>query len=810
MSAHVVGQQTFDGLGRQLSITVGGRLTHSTYVAGQLAPSANILPDNREIGFEYVHSLEDQLKEVRPADEPVETFDYHPQLGVRNHAKGSLGDQNVTFSTDGLRATDIWNVDKDEHIMHWRHSLGGVLLGYEDSSNAEHKRYHDVFGRLERMEVGEISCQIGYNEFSLPCSYTTIDSASGNQLLQTLSYDSLNREHIRSFVATTAGVSQNYVQTLTYTDLDQLKSRHWKEDARQGAETFSYDLLGRLRTYTADSTIAPEDPFGNRIVEQVFTLNMFDGYERVITTFIDGSRDEACFSYDNPQDPCQVSAISHSHPSWPAAISLKYDACGRLQADSLGRRMNWDVQGRLKSVDYRGKTCTYGYDPSGNLCDRTVDTKRTRSFYSNGVLTHEQCGDDVVYALRDAGQLYALDRLSAGVRQGNATLIGCDAQGSVRVEIDLTARTRHYTAHGAAPNEEQASSPYGFAGERREPLTDWYIAGGFRPYDPLLMVFVAPDSLSKSPFGQGGINPYSYCAGDPINRIDPDGHAWWSWLIAGVGIVGGIVATVFSFGAGAPAGAAIIAVTNSGLASLTVSQAVVIGVAALGAVSVATGAASTMARLMDSEWGGAAILGYISAATGVVTGIYGMKQMLSKVGEKVGRAARVLNQRLSEGTRYGINAAPLPSNLSAKFFENYDTLRTPALLTRSNWNGNLMGLTGDMHSPEKLAVSLIEPSISSHALAGTTDINGAFLLAADYAGVSGTAQRLSKTLGMPVIAPVGKMTVPIGAPGAQGTYPGVPFSNFLSPQPSLPPGLPVGGPHELRVHAVWNIYTPRT
>ncbi|MGG5290645.1 RHS repeat domain-containing protein [Pseudomonas shirazensis] len=810
MSAHVVGQQTFDGLGRQLSITVGGRLTHSTYVAGQLAPSANILPDNREIGFEYVHSLEDQLKEVRPADEPVETFDYHPQLGVRNHAKGSLGDQNVTFSTDGLRATDIWNVDKDEHITHWRHSLGGVLLGYEDSSNAEHKRYHDVFGRLERMEVGEISCQIGYNEFSLPCSYTTIDSASGNQLLQTVSYDSLNREHIRSFVATTAGISQTYVQTLTYTDLDQLKSRHWKEDARQGEETFSYDLLGRLRTYTADGTIAPEDPFGNRIVEQVFTLNMFDGYERVITTFIDGSRDEACFSYDNPQDPCQVSAISHSHPSWPAAISLDYDACGRLQADSLGRRLSWDVQGRLKGVDYRGKTCTYGYDPSGNLCDRTVDTKRTRSFHNNGVMTHEQCGDDVVHMLRDAGQLFALARLSSGIRQGNATLIGCDAQGSVRLEVDLAARTRHYTAHGAAPTEEQAGSPYGFAGERREPLTGWYMAGGFRPYDPVLMMFIAPDSLSKSPFGQGGVNPYSYCAGDPVNRIDPDGQSWWPWLIAGFGIVSGFATIVASFGAAAPAGAAIIAATNVGVASLTVTQAVAIGVAALSAVSISTGAAASVGRLVDSEWQGAAILGYISGAIGLVTGVYGMRHILSKVGEKIGRAARVVTHRLNEGSRYGLNAAPLPSNLSAKFFVNYDTELTPAFLTRSNLSGKLMGLDGEMYSPEKLAQRLLEPSITANALAGATDTEGALLLAADYAGISGTAQRLSKTLGMPVIAPVGKMTVPIGAPGAPGINAGVPFSNFLSTQPSLPPGLPVGGPQELRVHAVWNIYLPHS
>jgi hypothetical protein len=37
------------------------------------------------------------------------------------------------------------------------------------------------------------------------------------------------------------------------------------------------------------------------------------------------------------------------------------------------------------------------------------------------------------------------------------------------------------------------------------------------------MRFNSPDSLS--PFGEGGLNAYAYCIGDPINRRDPTGHA---------------------------------------------------------------------------------------------------------------------------------------------------------------------------------------------------------------------------------------------------------------------------------------------
>lgn len=70
----------------------------------------------------------------------------------------------------------------------------------------------------------------------------------------------------------------------------------------------------------------------------------------------------------------------------------------------------------------------------------------------------------------------------------------------------------------------------GFNGERIEPRIGQYLLGlGYRAYNPVLMRFNAPDS--KSPFERGGLNAYGYCLGDPVNRIDPDGHAPLSALL---------------------------------------------------------------------------------------------------------------------------------------------------------------------------------------------------------------------------------------------------------------------------------------
>ncbi|WP_230080979.1 RHS repeat-associated core domain-containing protein, partial [Pseudomonas syringae] len=73
------------------------------------------------------------------------------------------------------------------------------------------------------------------------------------------------------------------------------------------------------------------------------------------------------------------------------------------------------------------------------------------------------------------------------------------------------------------PAESGLASLLGFNGERRDPVTGHYLLGnGYRAYNPVLMRFNSPDSLS--PFGEGGLNAYGYVGGDPVGFGDPTGH----------------------------------------------------------------------------------------------------------------------------------------------------------------------------------------------------------------------------------------------------------------------------------------------
>ncbi|NUU69192.1 RHS repeat-associated core domain-containing protein [Enterobacteriaceae bacterium BIT-l23] len=149
---------------------------------------------------------------------------------------------------------------------------------------------------------------------------------------------------------------------------------------------------------------------------------------------------------------------------------------------------------------------------------------------------------------------------------------------------------------------------FGFNGERTDPVSGHcHLGNGYRAYSPALMRFTCPDSLS--PFGAGGINPYAYCAGDPVNHADPTGHlSWQAWLGIGMGIIG--------LGLAVLTGGAAIAAAGGVMAAVESASAVSLAVGATGVVSDVTAIASGAAE--ESHPQASAILGWVSLGTGAV------------------------------------------------------------------------------------------------------------------------------------------------------------------------------------------------
>ncbi|MBA1243013.1 RHS repeat-associated core domain-containing protein [Pseudomonas japonica] len=97
-------------------------------------------------------------------------------------------------------------------------------------------------------------------------------------------------------------------------------------------------------------------------------------------------------------------------------------------------------------------------------------------------------------------------------------LLGHDCAGTVLRRLKLRVVYQPF-GYEAVPD---TAGLLGYTGQRREPWGGYQLGNGRRLYQPATMRFCQPDALS--PFGQGGLNAYTYCQGDPVNRHDPSGQ----------------------------------------------------------------------------------------------------------------------------------------------------------------------------------------------------------------------------------------------------------------------------------------------
>ncbi|WP_256664782.1 RHS repeat-associated core domain-containing protein [Pseudomonas sp. SZ57] len=167
--------------------------------------------------------------------------------------------------------------------------------------------------------------------------------------------------------------------------------------------------------------------------------------------------------------------------------------------------------------------CTYRYDPLDRLASSSpVGQTDVQRFYQKNRLATEIEGALQRTVFQHEDLLLAQQRHVDGVV--DTTLLATDQQRSVLRLVDKSGiEPVAYSAYGHHPAESGLTSLLGFNGERRDPVTGHYLLGnGYRAYNPVLMRFNSPDSLS--PFDEGGLNAYGYCGGDPVGFVDPSGQ----------------------------------------------------------------------------------------------------------------------------------------------------------------------------------------------------------------------------------------------------------------------------------------------
>ncbi|VVO41798.1 hypothetical protein PS723_05927 [Pseudomonas fluorescens] len=175
--------------------------------------------------------------------------------------------------------------------------------------------------------------------------------------------------------------------------------------------------------------------------------------------------------------------------------------------------------------------CRYRYDPLDLLASTTpLSVVELQRFYCKSRLATEIQGQVKYSIFQHDDQLLAQQQ--SGGDAVKTTLLATDQQRSVLHAFNASPpQPIAYSPYGHRPADNGLLSLLGFNGERRDPVTGHYLLGnGYRAFNPVLMRFNSPDSWS--PFGDGGLNSYAYCFGDPVNRSDPNGHTpFWDIYI---------------------------------------------------------------------------------------------------------------------------------------------------------------------------------------------------------------------------------------------------------------------------------------
>ena len=279
--------------------------------------------------------------------------------------------------------------------------------------------------------------------------------------------------------------------------------------------------------------------------------------------------------------------------------------------------------------------CRYQYDPLDRLATLSpMAQAMAQRFYNGDRLATQLQRDEQLTFVRGRGQLLALSRRTdSGIQN---VLTAGDPQNSVlHASMADQQTTIAYAPYGNRESIAALPDLPGFNGENPDPVTGHYLLGnGYRAYNPALMRFNSPDSLS--PFGRGGLNPYNYCLGDPINRVDPTGHMSWQ---AGLGLglsAFGILASIATFGAATPLA----------IAGLTT-----------GLASGAAGVAQAFTEKSNPE--ASSVLGWVGLGLGVASFGFGAAAGFQKVGNQLYErlvASGGLSGRNAGGLKIGARA----------------------------------------------------------------------------------------------------------------------------------------------------------
>lgn len=561
----MLGTQKFDSLGRLTECASMGRTTVYNYQGASTVPSLVNLPSGKTVSYTYIPELGNSISGLK-ADGISQDFRYASTSGKLITAREAESKVEKNWSSNGQLKDEVFSLNEHTCRAEYKYTLNGTPVMYTDITGKEMRYVMDEHGQTIQIIDDSLTIDLSYDALGRLTAQKIQSCESPVFVTTALNYDIFGRE-IERKVIDNKGMTLILLQTWQKNGLLATRTTE-KNGFKLRQEKFSYDNRNRLVSYSALGDSLPVDSYGNLMTSQTYRYDALNNIISIRTTLIDNSMDNVTYHYLNTDDPTQLTKITHTHKKYPETIVLSYDTAGRMTCDEAGRLLTYDDIGRLISVNRNnGRSGMYSYDALNRLIARkTSENNEIQQLYYRG----SESVNEVVNSQKKVKRLIKDGHKCLGVSDINGlTLTVGDKNNSLLLSKNVNVDSNDIQCHIWSPYGNSTSADYrllGFNGEHFDPTSGTYHLGnGYRAYNPVLMRFNCPDNLS--PFSAGGINPYAYCAGDPVNHTDPSGHLSW---IAMTGITLNIIGlglSIFTAGLSIAAAGSVMAAISSASAS---------------------------------------------------------------------------------------------------------------------------------------------------------------------------------------------------------------------------------------------------
>ena len=370
--------------------------------------------------------------------------------------------------------------------------------------------------------------------------------------------DSVNIQGFRTeSTASLAGGGNVYSQTLRYFNPQKGTTARfsgavseWQQNQGTDSDTygFAYDAAGRL---TAGTRYAGSSTTGSAsFTERGISYDKAGGMLAIQRYGSNAStpEDNLTLTYNG----MTLASVTGTIGGQTVGATFTYDACGRTLTDGVSKlNYQYNLLGALTSVADAGTLTPTTLSTYRHLADGTK--YMTVSAGNNGALLYR---GPLTFTIADVtATTPAISFLRAETGSTGAAIIASatgsgatpyfyvtDQLGSVRAVVDsqgsvverndyYTYGKRHTTGRTYA---DLKNSPLLFSGKEDQGQALDLASGtttpsdlrildfGARHYDPIVPRWTTPDPLAEKYFP---INTYAYCAGDPVNLVDPEGFS---------------------------------------------------------------------------------------------------------------------------------------------------------------------------------------------------------------------------------------------------------------------------------------------